>query len=146
MSQRAERTLRDANRAVMTELLLRLGSQDFSGACSLLSEDVLCDWPFPPMSTMPSAIRGRGEMEAFLSQGMSAFDPYRYEITDVFELLEPTRLIAEYQSNSRYIPSGAPYRNHYLGIFEFKDGLVCYWREYINPVVISEVLATADQG
>ena len=64
---------------------------------------------------------------------MSAFEPYRYQITAVFELLDPNRLIAEYRSNSTYKPSGAAYRNQYLGIFEFLDGQVAYWREYINP-------------
>lgn len=144
MSQDPDQQLRDANTAVMTELLRRLGTQDFAGACALMTTDVLCDWPYPPMPGMPAAIRGRDDMEAFFRGGMSAFEPYRYEITQIFETVDPTRLIAEYCSNSRFKPSGAPYRNQYLGIFEFKEGLVSYWREYINPLVIAETLATAD--
>ncbi len=144
MSPSDEASQRAENRSVMTELLRRLGSQDFRGACALLSEDVLCDWPYPPTPETPREIRGRDAMEDFFSGGMLAFDPYRYEITRVFELVEPSRLIAEYHSNSRFKPSGAPYRNDYLGIFDFENGLVTYWREYINPVVVADVLATAD--
>lgn len=134
--------MRAGNRKVMTELLRRLGSQDFAGACALLDEDVVCDWPYPPTPDTPTEIRGRAAMQRFFAGGMSAFEPYRYELTEVFELVDPTRLIAEYRSDSRYLVSGAPYRNQYLGIFQFDDGLVTYWREYINPQVVAEVLAT----
>lgn len=143
MSDEGERALRKANIAIMTEALRRLGNQDFEGACALLAEDVLCDWPYPPTPDVPHSIRGRDAMRSFFSGGMLAFEPYRYEITEIFELVDPTRLVAEYRSDSRYKPSGAPYRNQYLGIFHFEDGAIRYWREYINPVVVSEVLATA---
>lgn len=136
--------LREANRAVMTEVLRRLGTQDFHGACALLTEDVVADWPYPPMRDSAKEIRGREALEEFFSGGMLAFEPYRYEITSVFDLVEPNRLIAEYHSNSVFKPSGAPYRNDYLGIFEFRDGLVSYWREYINPVIVADILATAE--
>ena len=59
-------------------------------------------------------------------------------------LVDPAFLIAEYHSNSRYKPSGAPYRNDYLGIFHIEASLVCHWREYINPQIVAEVLASAD--
>ena len=108
MTETGNQALRDANRAVMTELLHRLGEQDFKGACELLSEDVLCDWPYPPADFTPSSIRGRDAVQEFFSSGMMAFEPYRYEISQVYELVDPAFLIAEYHSNSRYKPSGAP--------------------------------------
>lgn len=139
-------TLRARNREVMTETLRRLGSQDFAGACELLSEDVVCDWPYPPLENVPESITGRVAMRDFFASGMSAFDPYRYEITAVFELMDPSRLIAEYRSNSRLKATDTPYRNKYLGIFHFQDGLISYWREYINPLIVAETLATLDSA
>ncbi|HPG24470.1 MAG: nuclear transport factor 2 family protein [Spirochaetaceae bacterium] len=143
MSTREGQALREENRAILTELLRRLGTQDYHGACAMMTEDVLCDWPYLPMPGLAHEIRGRDAMEAFFAGGMSAFEPYRYEITAVFDLLDPNRLIAEYRSNSTFKPSGAPYQNHYVGIFEFQDGAVSYWREYINPDTVARVLATA---
>jgi hypothetical protein len=136
--------LREANKAVMTEVLRRLGTQDFHGACALLTLDVCCEWPYAPMKGGDTELRGREVMETFFSEGMIAFEPYRYEITSTFDLVDPSRIIAEYHSNSFFKPSGAPYRNDYLGIFEFKDGLVSHWREYINPVIVADVLATVE--
>jgi ketosteroid isomerase-like protein len=143
MTEDEIRDLRNTNREIMTKVLGRLGSQDFRGACALLAEDVRCDWPYPPMEDSATEIRGRANVEEFFSGGMVSFEPYRYEITSVFDLVDPNCLIAEYHSNSRFLPSGAPYRNDYLGIFHFEGGLVSYWREYINPVVVANVLATA---
>ena len=137
-----EAALREANRATMTELLRRLGTQDFAGACALLTEDVVCDWPYLPTPSTPRELRGRSTMEAFFRGGMSAFEPYRYEITRVLDLLDPQQLVAEYRSNSRLLATGAPYRNQYLGLFAFRDGLVAYWREYIEPTVVAAVLVT----
>ena len=57
----------------------------------------------------------------------------------VFELLDPQTLIAEYRSDSRHLASGLPYRNSYLGILRFRDGQVCYWREDIKPQTITEL-------
>lgn len=146
MTDDAVQAVRAENRELMTTLLGRLGSQDFRGACALLAEDVLCDWPYPPMEGAAREIRGRAQVQEFFAGGMVAFEPYRYEITSIFDLVDPNSLIAEYHSNSRFLPSGAPYRNDYLGIFRFDAGLVTYWREYINPVVVAEVLATAEQS
>lgn len=143
MSGSNDDSLRSENHKVLHEMLRRLGTQDYSGACELLTPDVICDWPYPPVADGPTEIRGRHRIEKFFSIGMSNFDPYRYEITRVFDLVDPNQLIAEYHSQSRFKPSDAPYRNDYLSIFQFDGGLVSHWREYVNPLVISEILASA---
>ncbi len=137
---------RAANRAVLVEMLRRLGAQEWAAACALLSEDVLCDWPYRPMASVPAEMRRRNVMQEFFEKGMSAFAPYRYAVTQVYELLDPDALIAEYRSDSRLLASGAPYRNQYLGIFRFRGGLVSHWREYLNPQAVAEVLATLPSG
>ena len=50
------------------------------------------------------------------------------------------RLIAEYSSHSRYIPTGEPYSNRYVSILDFAEGRITRWREYVNPQVVSKVL------
>ena len=133
---------RAANRALMTEMLRRLGAQEWAPACALLTDDVLCDWPYRPVPEMPPELRGRETLREFFQTGMSGFEPNRYQLTQVYELLDPDALIAEYHSSSRLLASGAPYQNFYLGIFRFRDGLVSFWREYLNPQIVAEVMAT----
>jgi len=142
MNPRAASERRAANRALMAEMLRRLGTQQWEPACALLSEDVLCDWPYRPLASLPSELRGRETLRAFFERGMSAFEPYRYEITQVYELSDPDALIAEYRSSSRLLASRARYQNAYLGIFRFRNGEICYWREYLDPQRVAEVMAT----
>ena len=63
-----------------------------------------------------------------------------YRIDAIYESLDPDLLIAEYHSDSRHLATGIPYANRDLGILRFREGLVCYWREYINPLKVSEML------
>jgi ketosteroid isomerase-like protein len=48
-------------------------------------------------------------------------------------------LISEYHSDSRHLATGVAYSNRYLGILRFREGKVCYWREYINPLAIKDM-------
>jgi ketosteroid isomerase-like protein len=138
---------RSGNEKVMRELLRLLGIQEFSAGCALLTEDAVNDFPYPPVEGWPSEICGRENIEKLISGSKeNGFTPYHYEVTAVFDLVDPNRLIAEYRSNATFTPSNIPYRNNYIGIFEFRDGLVSYWREYLNPQVIANVVATVAEG
>jgi ketosteroid isomerase-like protein len=132
---------RKKNIAIVRDLLDKLGTRRFEDACALLSDDVRCEWPYPPARGLKQLIIGREPVLQFFRQGMSAFDPYAYQITEIHELVDPARLIAEYNSNTRLLATGQPYRNQYLGIFQFRGDQICLWREYINPMLVEEVLA-----
>ena len=75
-----------------------------------------------------------------LEISLKDFAPYSYRIIDIYELADPTRLIAEYTSHSVYFPRNTPYSNRYISIFDFKDGRITRWREYVNPQIVIEAL------
>lgn len=133
--------------AVFRTMLAALGRKDWDGGFALMTEDVVCDWPYKPIPDMPSEMQGRETIRAFFANGQEPFLGLDYHIERIYELLDPDALIAEYRSDSRHRDSGIPYRNAYLGILRFRDAQVSYWREYINPQTISELfaaLASAD--
>src|SRR5574337_832931 len=134
-------TRRQHNRALFEEMLRRLGSAQFEGACALLAENVRCDWPFPPTPEGPEELVGRETVRAFFEGGMSAFAPYSYTIEQIYDLVDPDVLIAEYSSHTHVLADGYPYANRYIGILRFAEGVITYWREYINPVPVLAVLA-----
>lgn len=132
---------RSANSTVFREMLAALGRKDWDAGFALMTGDVVCDWPYKPIPDMPWEMRGREIIRTFFATGQAPFDGLNYAIDTVYELLDPDMLIAEYRSDSRHRESGLPYRNAYLGILRFREGRVCYWREYINPQAISELFA-----
>ena len=127
-------------RDIFETMVTALGNKDFDLMESLLTEDVVCDWPYLPIADMDGRMVGAKTFRDFCEAGMRDFDPYRHKITAFYDLVEPDALIAEYHSNSVYHPNGKPYSNRYLGIARFRGDRVCYWKEYINPLVVKETM------
>ena len=137
----SENGTRQRNHDNTVELLRRLGEADFDGTAAMLREDFVQEYPYTPMPDAPSRIEGRHEFIAFCRPGMTAFEPYRYTIEAIYDLVHPDVVIVEYSSHSRVLADGAPYSNQYLGILWFDDeGLVARWREYLNPKVIDAIM------
>jgi len=129
------------NISVFTTMLGHLGRQEYADCGRYLADDIYADWPYMPAPGCPDHIVGREPLLEFFEGGMSAFDPYAYRITQIHEMADPKQLIAEYFSNSRFHPNGRPYSNRYCAILRFENGLVTYWREYVNPETIRLVMA-----
>jgi len=137
---------RAANTATFRTMLDALGRKDWKSGFALMTEDVVCDWPYKPIPEMPWEMTGREVVRTFFADGQAPFDGLNYHIDRIYDLVDPDQLIAEYRSDSRHRESGIPYRNAYLGILRFRDGQVSYWREYINPQAISELFAALASG
>ena len=74
---------------------------------------------------------------------VGAFKVFRFslQITDVYPCVDPDLLIAEYTSQGEVIPTGCRYSNRYIGLWRFRDGKVCFTREYLNPEAAKAALA-----
>ena len=73
--------------------------------------------------------------EAVRQRLVGAFKVFRFtlHITEAYPCVDPDLLIAEYTSEGEVIPSGRRYSNRYIGLWRFRDGKVCFTREYLNP-------------
>lgn len=73
--------------------------------------------------------------EAVRQRLVGAFKVFRFSlhITEVYPCVDPDLLIAEYTSEGEVIPTGRRYSNRYIGLWRFRDGKVCFTREYLNP-------------
>ena len=127
-------------RRLFTAVLDAIGSKDFDRLESLLTDDVLCEWPYRPLPDMAETMVGNRAFRAFCEDGMRPFDPYRHTATAFYDLVEPDALIAEYYSDTVYHPNGRRYSNRYLGIVRFRGEQINYWKEYINPLTVKETL------
>jgi ketosteroid isomerase-like protein len=132
---------RAQNIDTLQSMLQACGVKDFATGLGYLTEDVYCDWPYKPIEDMPESMVGRETIRQFFEQGQAPMAGLNYSIQSIYELLAPDMLIAEYSSASRHLETGVPYGNQYLGIFRFRDGLISYWREYIDPGAIARMFA-----
>ncbi len=129
-----------SNREVFVRMLTALGTKDFDTFESCLDEDLLCEWPYVVMDGFPTEMVGGRRLREALETSFRVFTPYNYRIIEIHDLADPDRLIAEYSSHSTYLPRNVPYSNRYVGIFEFRNGKISRWREYVNPLIVLEAL------
>lgn len=132
--------LRQHNIKLFETMLGHLGRKEFDDVARYLTDDVYCDWPFLPIPDMPEVMIGSQKILEFFREGMKDFSGYNYRITAIYEMKDPSQLIAEYYSDSVYYPTNRPYSNRYLGIFRFADDRITFWREYINPETIRQAM------
>ena len=76
---------------------------------------------------------------------VGAFKVFRFtlHITEVYPCVDPDLVIAEYTSEGEVIPTGRRYSNRYIGLWRFRDGKVCFTREYLNPEIARAAMAPA---
>lgn len=132
--------LREANKAAFIELLGHLGRKQYDAFEACLAPDLVQVWPYRPLPSMPERLVGASAVRRLIETGMSDFDPYSYRIGVIHDLVDPQSLIAEYTSHSFFRPRQVPYENAYISILKFRDGKLCYWSEYVNPLIIKEAL------
>jgi limonene-1,2-epoxide hydrolase len=128
--------LRQRNIDIFKTMLGHLGEQEYGQCGRYLATDIYADWPYIPAPGCPESITGREPLLAFFAGGMAGFEPYRYRIIAIHELLDANKLIAEYSSHSSFLSNGKPYSNRYCSVLHFDRGLITYWREYVNPETI----------
>ena len=134
-----------ANRDLFLKMLNALGKKDYDTFERCLADDLLCEWPYVVMEGFPSELRGSRRLREALEVSFESFAPYAYRIVELHSLEDPDRLIAEYTSHSHYLPRDLPYSNRYVGIFDFHDGQITRWREYVNPLVVLETLGDGQE-
>jgi ketosteroid isomerase-like protein len=129
---------------MVRELLRRISAQEFERAVELVTEQFRFELPYRSPD-VPEPLAGRAPFLATMKQSLGAFAPMAMEIQGIYELTDPDQLIAEYTSNTRYLPTGRPYRNQYVGFFRFQGERIAFWREYHSPDILAEAMRPPDR-
>lgn len=58
---------------------------------------------------------------------------------------DPNRVLAEYRGEIEVLATGRPYNNHYCGLFHLHDGRITLFREYYNPIVLTEAFGDSSE-
>lgn len=140
MTNDTDDALRRKNTDIFLTMLRHLGRKEFEQCERYLAPDLISDWPYIPAPGCPDRLDTSKALMDFIRAGTNDFDPFDYQINRIYELSDPNTLIVEYYSQTRYHPKNRPYSNKYLGIFNFKDGLITFWREYVNPETIRQAM------
>jgi ketosteroid isomerase-like protein len=134
------------SREVVEHLLRASRAQDTDTFVDLIAPDGYIEWPYLPAG-MPSRVQGRERIREFLTAQASAlvrFDEYRNTV--IHETTDPEVVIVEYDAHGTVIPTGAPLHQTIIAVLRIRDGLVVSYRDYLNPLVLAETLASVDDA
>ena len=93
-------------------------------------EDCVLELPY---SDPPKRLEGRETIREYLRGALGAFR-LELAITEVHPAADPDELVVEFTGTGTYLPNGADYANTYIAVYRFRDGHICFQREFYNPV------------
>lgn len=128
---------REQNQGVIEDLFGMISSGRYADVGSLVSEDLYFELPYGP-GRKALEVRGRSAFLALNEKTWPGFRRFELSIADVHQMLDPDKLVVEYRSDGEILATGKPYLNRYVGIFGFRDGVICEWHEFHNPDVAAE--------
>jgi ketosteroid isomerase-like protein len=127
---------RTRNREVIERSFDAVGRADVAGQLDAFTEDVVLELPY---ADPPVRLEGKAAIRAHVGPALDIFR-FQLHITDVYDCADPDTLVLEYRSEGRVTTTGKEYRNTYIGVVRFRDGLICHQREFYNPVPAGRAL------
>ena len=129
---------REANKALLRRVFDAMGSGDAQALAQLYTEDYTLELPYAEPE--PIKVEGLANVGAYLGEALNTFK-FTLTLGQVYDLVDPDMLIAEYTSQGEVTTTGAPYANSYIGIWRFRGGQVCGTKEWYNPQISAAALA-----
>jgi len=130
------------SREVVEQVLRASREQDTDAFVTQFAPDGYIEWPYRPAG-IPGRIEGRDQIREFITaqaNGLVKFDEYRDMV--IHETTDPQVVIVEYEAHGTVIPTGAPLHQTIIAVLRIRDGLVVSYRDYLNPLVLAETLAS----
>ena len=129
--------IRARNRATIEASMAAVSDGDVDRQLALCTDDFILDLPY---ADPPKSVAGKETVRAYLKSALGIFQ-LELTITEVYDCVDPDRLVLEYTSVGSVTTTGKPYANNYIAVATFRDGLVCRQREYYNPLPAARALA-----
>ncbi len=128
--------IRARNRALVEASLSSVGDDDHS-QLEHCTDDYVLELPY---ADPPKRIVGKEVVREYLAAALGIFQ-ISLTLHDVYECIDPNRLVLEYESTGSVTTTGKPYQNRYIAVVEFRDGKIALQREFYNPLEAMRSLA-----
>ncbi|MCU1396665.1 MAG: hypothetical protein JWM34_5093 [Ilumatobacteraceae bacterium] len=125
----ADADRRAANVAAVEAAFRGVSNADASEQMAQYVDDLVLELPY---TNPPKRVEGKAAALTYLS---NAFQVFRMQltITTVHECLDPDELVVEFVSDGTVLTTGKSYANQYINVFRFREGRICFQREFFNP-------------
>ena len=105
------------------------------------AEEAVFEFPFAPPG-LPKELVGAEAIRAHLANLPDQIRILKIGVPTVHHTLKPGVLILEYEVRGQAVTSGRPYDQRYINVITLRDGRIVNFRDYWNPLVVLEALAS----
>ena len=102
----------------------------------LWAEDGVQEMPFAPRN-FPGRLEGKEAVKRQYSGMPEAYSRMVFPGLTIRPMADPEWIMAEYRGEIDLIGGGS-YNNRYCGVFHIRDGRIALFREYFDPIVLTE--------
>ena len=120
---------RDRNLAAVEAAFRGVSNADAVEQTAQYTDDAVLELPY---TTPPKRVEGKAAALQYLTNAFTVFK-MRLTITDVHRCVDPDELVVEFVSEGIVATTGKSYANQYINVFRFRDGKICFQREFFNP-------------
>lgn len=128
--------IRARNLAAVRGAFAAVSAADADLQMTHYTDDAVMEMPF---SDPPAHVEGK---QTICERLTGAFTIFKMTLTidRVIDCVDPDELVVEFHSIGTVTTTGKSYGNTYIARFRFRDGLICFQREYFNPNAATSAL------
>ncbi len=130
-----DKALSDRNVANAQKLMALFG-HDMDAFWAMVSPDLHMELPFAGTVRLPTQLHGEDALGMFRTAA-EVFD-VKFNSVEVTPLADPNRVLVEYRGYGE--PGGAVYDQRYVGVHEYRDDTLVFYREYFDTGVVMNAL------
>lgn len=128
---------REANKQVLARAMAAISRLDVDAVLAELHDDVVMQLPYE--DAVPDM--DKADFGELLKVMFTMYKQFDITVSDIFELVDPDRLVARYDGDCVGRDKDVRYANRYIGVFAFRNGKMTLWCEYDNPLLAQASIA-----
>ena len=135
--------VREQTLALVQSYQTLIAQRCFDQWIELWAEDGTCEFPYA-LEGRPRLLQGKDAIYRYMTTYADGIVIDAVEEMRIHPMLDPEMAAVELATAGRVLPSGRPYNQRYVVIFEAKNGKIWRYREYWNPLVSLEAYGGLD--
>lgn len=129
----------DTEPAVVARTILdHLAAHDMTAFSEAFGDDARMEFPFAPPER-PHHLRGRREVEAYLSDYTDLLDVQDVHDVVVHEVTGGTTVVVEFAVRGVVVATGVAYAARYIAVVTVMAGKIQHYRDYWDPTAFADV-------
>ena len=113
------------------------GLADGEDYFDLLADDVVFEYVIS-VPGYPKRVEGRQNIIDLYSDYDSFMTVRSADNLGVYRDLAASVVVLEYEVHGESVQTGRPYNNRFVSIVTIKNGKVTWWRDYLDPIAVSD--------